>query len=1109
MRGCVDGRSCARPRTRRVDAHLRAAHAHPRPTYGHACSTYGHARSAHGHACACTPNRHATTYGCGSCGDGDTHVHSPTPGDPPGNRRRTANHTGLGVLAVPAACRRRAGRFAGRTPAGLKKNCGSPPAGRGLFRCTVVLLARTRLLRLAGILGVLLLGLASALTADAAATTPPAPGAFWECATGSACTLRLSWTRATATAADKDQPGRWGRVQIHGRETPARLIPLLVTDPDRYAIQVEVQVDAPAPDRPWTPTRQPVLQPLGRQPRPDLALPLSEQPPHQPLVELRRGRSRGQEIVVLALLPYYGDADAPRMLLRFQAQVTGVAPLDPRAPVAQLDRAWRPVGEPPPGPSPLSAQERIELHVVEAGIQQVSLARLVSAGLIQSFQDATFLHLYRWEPPAGHVEIPWELGPDGRHLRFYAPDPGDRWNAGAFYWLTREKTSGQTMTSRLAVGDAFTGTLRNTAWEQGAWRAPALYDSTLPGPDGDHWFAVDMRTGPGLQPVTVTVSTPARLPPAPGNAHFTLTGSAYTAGGHRLDVAGATPAALAWAGVGDWSQDFSLAGDAVQVTLVQWPGEEPDGLELDGLAWLRPVQLDFGDRGAAFRVEEAGQYRLERIPAGAALYDVTDPAAPVRVVFPDGAEAERVLESPARHSYLLIAERFTVRLPIVQGGSIHRAGPSPPRRSAGALSSANLATPHAPTLRLRAGRTFTHALGADVLYLAPGAFHAALEPLLTLRRAQGYLPALVDVQAVYDGWSGGHVDPEAIRGFLRWAAANSPRPLLAAVMVGDGTSDPHNYLGRNNTNWIPPYLAMVDPWLGETACEVCFGQLDGPDPLDDPLPDVAIGRIPAKSAAEVAAYVAKLVRYETESFPLADRARAVYVTDNYQDAEGRVDGAGNFPLSAELSIAHQPPGVEIQRVYYDPAPTHVTAPWREPDAVKAHAQALAALSQGAGFVTYFGHAHQWQWASTDLNAEPSYLLGLYDVDLLTNGAKLPIVLGMTCLTGMFQQPAFSGTTLDERMVLRADGGAAAVWGPTGLGVAYGHDALQEGFYRQFWQGASGHRRLGELTQAGLLALFTDGLCCQETLRTFALFGDPLTTPQAAAQHRLFLPAMAR
>jgi hypothetical protein len=91
---------------------------------------------------------------------------------------------------------------------------------------------------------------------------------------------------------------------------------------------------------------------------------------------------------------------------------------------------------------------------------------------------------------------------------------------------------------------------------------------------------------------------------------------------------------------------------------------------------------------------------------------------------------------------------------------------------------------------------------------------------------------------------------------------------------------------------------------------------------------------------------------------------------------------------------------------------------------------------------------------------------------------------MTCLTWAFQQPAYSGTTIDERLVLHPGGGAIATWGPTGLGIAHGHDALQRGFYRALWSRPPATATLGDLTLAGYRELFLRGSCCQDTLRTF-------------------------
>ncbi len=238
-------------------------------------------------------------------------------------------------------------------------------------------------------------------------------------------------------------------------------------------------------------------------------------------------------------------------------------------------------------------------------------------------------------------------------------------------------------------------------------------------------------------------------------------------------------------------------------------------------------------------------------------------------------------------------------------------------------------------------------------------------------------------------------------------------------------------------------------------------------------------------------------------------ARNIYIADNYREPDNTVDSAGDFAALADISAAQQPAGVEVLRLYYDPTPTAAGIPSREPDAVRAHDRTLALLNQGAGLVNYVGHSSQYQWASTDPQKTPPYLLGLYDPDDLTNGARLPIVVAMTCLTSAFQTPNYSRTTLDERWLIKPNGGAVAIWGPTGFGVAHGHDAMQRGFYRALWAAPPLSASLGQLTSAGYLELFTAGSCCQDTLATFALLGDPLTKARVQPAQRVFLPTGRR
>jgi hypothetical protein len=502
------------------------------------------------------------------------------------------------------------------------------------------------------------------------------------------------------------------------------------------------------------------------------------------------------------------------------------------------------------------------------------------------------------------------------------------------------------------------------------------------------------------------------------------------------------------------------------------PGAAPDGVEIDSIAWDRPVGLNAGGQGAFFD-GAAGtyQYQISNAAADRTLYDVTDPRAPQRLDIPPGTTTA-FQDGPSRR-YVLTGPGALFTPPV---------------------------TKHQP---------YDLTTPANVLYIAPVAFQAALAPLVARRQAQGHTVRVIDPQALYDAWSFGQVAPRAIRDFLRYAAGAWSAAPAAVTLVGDGTADPLNYLRRDAPNFLPPYLANVDPWIGETACETCYARLDGADPTLDPLPDLALGRLTVNSAAELAGVVAKIISYETGPPNMGWGSRSLYIADNYRQADNSTDPAGDFAALAEASAAQQPAGVEVLRLYYDPTSVSAGALAREPDAVRAHQRTLSLLNQGAGLVNYIGHSSQYQWASTDPQKSPPYLLGLYDPDDLTNGARLPIVLAMTCLTSAFQTPNYSRTTLDERWLLKPDGGAVAVWGPTGFGVAHGHDTLQRGFYRALWAAPPRSATLGQLTASGYLELFTAGGCCQDALATFALLGDPLTIAQVQPARRVFLPASRR
>ncbi len=891
-------------------------------------------------------------------------------------------------------------------------------------------------------------------------------------------------------------------IAIDGVQLPMQLVTLRVADGASIAPEVQQLADMP-----WQGTLPPASEPAtptidGKAYPADTNF--ARQPlPQSPVVVLREGRMRGARVVVVAVSPLYEHNGQMRRVSQLRATLPGAAPLSD---AASFDDALDTSGDLLPlvaadSAAPVNsiayqAGQVVKIQVTTAGLQQVRGSLLAEAGIDLSTLNPDHVHVW-WQgsriPLHKTVSGTGSLGPND-WLRFYAPAPGDRWNDTDIYWLTIDDSQPfLAMPTRTATPQEG-ATASTKGRQQGFWRdygwygeSQSNYESRLPGVDGDHWYSFELSTGPGEDAATELITLSPELPLAPGEVHLTLTGSTLTEGYHQLkvQVAGKTQTAYlevdryeAWTHtlkfpVGSYPIDYT---DNPYVRFELPAVDTPTIIQIDTVSWEFPVSLDAANRGISFGTAPDSQtHTITNAPSGSTLYDISDPYAPERLT---GIATKGTLsfEDSAPRQYVL-SGTGTVVTPEVTAHT---------RFDLSALAN------------------------ADVLYIAPRAFFDGLAPLVKHRRDQGYTVALVDVQGIYDTWNYGQVLPEALRSALRYAAAEGKRAPVAVTLVGDGTYDPHNYEGRDNANIIPPYMAVVDRWLFETACDTCYAQLDGDNALDDWMPDVMLGRLPVNDTEQLATVVNKILRYETGEGSGPWEYRTTYLTDNYIDpASGKPDKAGDFTVLAEDSIAMHPPGVQIDRLYYDPSPAYLTASWREGDAALARLRSMALINRGSSTVMYIGHSHHWQWATTSLEEEKPYLLGMYDVqNELRNGDALPVVLSMTCLSSSFQYPAYGAAVIDEKFLVNDQGGAVAVWGPTGLGVAWGHSALQRGFYQELWNPTAEPKlqgTLGTLVQAGYEELFYNGTCCQSSLRTFVLLGDPLTKLRLTAPDVSFLP----
>jgi hypothetical protein len=332
--------------------------------------------------------------------------------------------------------------------------------------------------------------------------------------------------------------------------------------------------------------------------------------------------------------------------------------------------------------------------------------------------------------------------------------------------------------------------------------------------------------------------------------------------------------------------------------------------------------------------------------------------------------------------------------------------------------------------------------GADLLIVTPHAFRNAADTLAAARRGQGLSVAVINVEDVYDEWNAAAQSTDALRNFLGWARQNwqqAPRYLL---LLGDASYDPRDYLGFGGHDYVPTrYVATVS---GETASDEDLVDFDG-----DGLGEMAVGRLPVRSAAQAQAVVAKLLTYQpgqtTDALLVADRP------DGYDFAAANEQARALLPAGAAVTTVNRAAGTDAQ----------------------ARAQILAALNAGPSIVNYLGHGTAQIWAGSVLTGG--------DAGNLTN-TRLPLVVTMTCLNGAFQD--LLRESLAESLLNAPQGGAAAVWASSGLTTPAAQMDANRELMRLLYQNGAAPRLGDAVRQAKASATDT------EVRRTWILLGDP-------------------
>ena len=504
-------------------------------------------------------------------------------------------------------------------------------------------------------------------------------------------------------------------------------------------------------------------------------------------------------------------------------------------------------------------------------------------------------------------------GGEGDAIEFWSGPGGGRYDARACYWLTVGPEPGLRMVLRPSVPGA---TQPARVWRTLLAEENHYYRSAVPLMSAgsgahDHWFwsflAFGSNTFPAVHEFPFMLGTMVETDAMATASTMVSVTLAGLDGAHRVQVS----INGVWLGDLTWQDRLLYEASLAIPPGILHPGENSLRLALAAaqdvtsgpLSALvtaspvlvdrfvlryrlpQPAQLD-GDSSPPVIGVEPGRWQLAFVAPAAnpvTLLDIGAPLHPVEIAPANGNfESGNTWGIAGEKEGIYGAVAASARLAVE---SIEEDTPSQWR------SPAN---------------------GADYILIAHRSLWAAAQRLADRRRQQGLRVALVNVQDVYDEFSGGQVDASAIHSLLAYAYEFWQPPAPAYVLLlGDGTFDPRGYSATGgacpeivtppDSTLIPPYLAGVDAWLGETATD---NRLAALEPGSN-LPWLAIGRLPANNSTEAQAMVDKIVAYENAA-PTVDDDSSAYlalVSDNAYTVNGALDPAGNFWLASDATLA--------------------------------------------------------------------------------------------------------------------------------------------------------------------------------------------------------------
>lgn len=376
--------------------------------------------------------------------------------------------------------------------------------------------------------------------------------------------------------------------------------------------------------------------------------------------------------------------------------------------------------------------------------------------------------------------------------------------------------------------------------------------------------------------------------------------------------------------------------------------------------------------------------------------------------------------------------------------------------------------------------------GAKFIIITHSAFREAADQLKNYRENEAPLTIstkVYDIEQIYNEFSGGVLDPTALRDYLKYAFDNWQVKPQYVLLFGKGTFDYKNVEGYND-NFIPTWqtnesLALLSSYTTDDF----FVRISG----NDGLIDLALGRITCANVNEASAIVNKIKDYELNHERGDWRNLVTLISDDGLKSDGTNEGSLHTAPSENLANIYFPKSFDFKKIYSAAYPDVITGQGRrKPEVNQA---ILDAANNGTMFLNYFGHGSPELWAHEVIFEKSVVLPQLKNDKYFFLGAA-------TCDFGYFDIPNYQSAA--EAIMFLPNTGAIASFTASRLVYAGSNEDLMYRFITQLFN--SGRDTLNLGIPIGKAAMLSKNGSTND--QKYNIMGDPtlrLLLPQYTAK----------